>query len=130
MPLTTAGAIFLAKAWTNLNGPQVFDATHFYIGVGDSAVAFNVNQTDLVSQPNGPTHYWRKLVSSVTENNGVVTAVATFGTTEANFEWIEWGTFNSSSGGTMAGRKVETPTLGTKVGTQVWTLQAGITFSA
>ena len=126
MPLTTAGAQFLAKAWTGLNSPTTFSASAFYIGVGDSATAFSVAQTDLVAA----TNKLRKLVTSLSESAGVVTALATFGTSEANYEWVEWGTFNSSSGGTMAGRKVESPTLGTKVNTQVWSFQATITFGA
>jgi hypothetical protein len=126
MPLTTAGAQFLAKAWTGLNSPTLFSASNFYVGVGDSSTAFATSQTDLVAASNK----LRKLVTSVSESSGVVTAVATFGTSEANFEWAEWGTFNASSGGTMAGRKVESPTLGTKVGTQVWTLSCTVTFSA
>ena len=126
MPLTTGGAQFLAKAWTGKNSPTLFSDTAFYIGVGDSATAFSIAQTDLVAA----TNKYRKLVTSLSESAGVVTALATFTTSEANYEWVEWGTFNSSSGGTMAGRKVESPTLGTKVNTQVWSFQATITFGA
>jgi hypothetical protein len=126
MALTTAGAQFLAKAWTGLNSPTLFSLANFYIGVGDSSTAFAVAQTDLQAGVNKT----RKLVTSLSESSGVVTAVATFGTSDANFEWAEWGTFNASSGGTMAGRKVESPTLGTKVNTQVWNLSAVVTFAA
>ena len=127
MPLTTAGAQFLAKAWTGLNSPTTFSASAFYIGFGDSATAFSVAQTDLIAA----TNKYRKLVTSLVESAGVVTAIATFTTSEANYEWVEWGTFNAGpNGGTMAGRKVESPTLGTKVNTQVWSFQATITFGA
>lgn len=126
MPLTTAGAQFLANAWTGLNSPTLFSASAFYLGVGDSSTAFAIGQTDLVASSNK----FRKLVSSLSAAAGVVTATASYATGEANFDWAEWGTFNASSGGTMAGRKVESPSLGTKVNTQVWTLQAVITYSA
>lgn len=91
-----------------------------------SATAFSVSQSDLQAITNKA----RKLVSSISESAGVVTAIATYGTSEANFEWIEWGLFNAASGGTMLGRKVESPSLGTKVNTQVWTMTETITFAA
>lgn len=126
MPLTTAGAQFLAKAWTGLNSPTLFSSSAFYLGVGDSSTAFAIGQTDLIASSNK----LRVLVTSLSESSGVVTATSTFQTSQANWDWAEWGCFNASSGGTMAGRKVESPTLGTKPGTQVWTLQGTITFSA
>lgn len=126
MALTTSGAQFLAKAATGLNSPTLFSASNAYVGVGDSATAFAIGQSDLQAATNKA----RKLVSSIGESAGVLTAVATFGTSDANFEWVEWGLFNASSGGTMLGRKVEAPSLGTKVNTQVWTLTATVTFAA
>lgn len=126
MPLTTSGAQFLAKAATGLNSPTLFSASNCYVAVGDSSTAFSVAQTDLVAATNKA----RKLVTSISESAGVVTVVATYGTSEANFEWAEWGIANASSGGTMLGRKVESPTLGTKSNTQVWTLSGTVTFAA
>lgn len=126
MALTTSGAQFLAKAATGLNSPTLFSLANACIGVGDSATAFAVAQSDLQAETNKA----RKAVSSITESAGVLTAIATYSTSEGNFEWVEWGLFNASSGGTMLGRKVESPTLGTKVGTQVWTLTATVTFAA
>lgn len=126
MALTTAGAQFIAKAITGLNSPTLFSASNYYIGVGDSGTAFNVAQTDLVAASNK----LRKLVTSVAESGGVITAIASFGTSEANWEWAEWGSFNASSGGTMYQRKVESPTLGTKTSAQVWTLTATLTHTA
>lgn len=126
MPLTTTGAQFLAKAATGLNSPTLFSAVNAYVGVGDSTTAFAIAQSDLQASTNKA----RKLVTSISESAGVVTVVATWGTSEGNFEWAEWGLFNASSGGTMLGRKVESPTLGTKQNTQVWTLTGTITFAA
>jgi hypothetical protein len=126
MPLTTSGAQFLAKAATGLNSPTLFSASNAYVGVGDSSTAFAIGQTDLQASTNKA----RKLVTTISESAGVLTAVATYGTSEGNFEWAEWGLFNASSGGTMLGRKVESPTLGTKVSTQVWTISSTVTFAA
>jgi hypothetical protein len=126
MALTTSGAQFLAKAATGLNSPTLFSASNAYIGVGDSATAFSIAQSDLQAA----TNKFRKLVTSIGESAGVVTAVATCGTSEANFEWVEHGLFNASSGGTMLGRKVESPSLGTKVNTKVWTMSLTINWAA
>lgn len=126
MALTTAGAQFAPKAIFNLNSPTLFSSANCYLGVGDSSTAFATNQTDLVAATNKS----RKLVTTLSESSGVVTAVATWNTSEANFDWVEWGVFNGASGGTMLGRKVESPSLGTKTSSQVWTLTATLTFSA
>ena len=127
MALTTAGAQFIAKAITGLNSPTLYSASNYYLGVGDGgATAFSIAQTDLQAS----TNKLRKLVTSVGESGGVITAVASFGTSEANFEWSEWGSFNASSGGTMYQRKVESPSLGTKTSSQVWSLTATLTHTA
>jgi hypothetical protein len=61
-------------------------------------------------------------------SSNVLTYQATYGTSEANHAWDEWGLFNAASGGTMLGRKVDA--LGTKTNTQSWTFQVTATFSA
>lgn len=126
MPLTTAGAQFIAKAVTGLNSPTLFTASNYYLSVGDSSNAFAVGQTDLQAS----TNKIRKLVTSVSESGGVITAIGTFGTSEANFEWYEWGSHNAASGGVLYQRKVESPSLGTKTSAQVWQLTATLTHSA
>jgi hypothetical protein len=124
--LTTAGAQFIAKAITGLNSPTLFNASNYYIGVGDSSVAAAIGQTDLQAS----TNKLRKLVTSVNESGGVVTAVTSFGTSEGNYEWYEWGSFNASSGGTMYQRKVESPSLGTKTSAQVWSMTLTLSHTA
>ena len=124
--LTTAGAQFLAKAATGLNSPTLFSSANAYLGVGDSSTAFAIGHTDLQAVTNKS----RKLVTSIAESSGVLTAVGSWGTSEGHYEWIEHGMFNASSGGTMLYRKVESPSLGTKTSSQVWTLTATITFAA
>lgn len=126
MSLTTAGAQFLAKAATGLNTPTLFSASNCYLGVGDSTTAFAVGQTDLQASSNKS----RVLCTSISESSGVLTIVGTWGTSVGNFAWNEWGVFNAGSSGTMLGRKVESPSLGTKTSSQVWTLTATVTFAA
>ena len=124
MSLTTAGAVFLAKAATGLNSPTLFSLANSYLGVGDSTTAFAIGQTDLQAA----TNKVRFAATSVSESSGVITVVGTAGTSVANHAWEEWAWFNASSGGTMIGRKVEA--LGTKTSAQVWTLTGTITFAA
>lgn len=123
--LTSAGAVFLAQAAIN-DSPTFFSSgVNAYLGVGDSNTAFSIAQTDLQAA----TNKVRK-VATVTRASGVLTFVATYSTSDANFEWVETGIFNASSGGTMLSRKVESPTLGTKVNTQTWVLTITATFAA
>jgi hypothetical protein len=111
---------------TGLNSPTLFSLANSYLGVGDSNTAFAIGQTDLQAATNKA----RFAATALTESSGVVTITGTAGTSVANFEWIEWGWFNASSGGTMAGRKVESPSLGTKTSAQVWTLAGTVTYAA
>lgn len=123
--LTTAGATFLAQATIN-DSPTFFSSgVNAHTGVGDSSTAFAIGQTDLQAS----TNKTRK-VATVTRASNVLTFVSTYGTSDANYEWVEIGLFNAASGGTMLARKVESPTLGTKVNTQVWTLTATATYTA
>lgn len=124
MALTTAGVTYMAQAAFGTN-PTPFNGTNTRIGVGDSTTAFAVGQTDLVAA----TNKFRKLVDSAPSGaSNVLTCVATFGTTEANYAWQEWAVFNASSAGTMLSRKVES--LGTKPGTQTWQFTVTLTFAA
>lgn len=130
MSLTTAGAQIIPKALFNLNSPTLFSSgANACIGVGSGGgTAFLVSQTDLQAA----TEKYRS-VATCTESAGVVTAIATYGTSVANFVWSEWGIFNTGAtqtGGTMLGRKVESPDLGTKTSAQVWTMTATATFAA
>jgi hypothetical protein len=123
--LTTAGAVFLAQAAIN-DSPTFFSSgVNAYLGVGDSNTAFAIGQTDLQAASNKT-----RKVATASRASGVLTFVATYSTSDANYEWIEVGVFNASSGGTMLARKVESPSLGTKVNTQTWVLTVTATFTA
>jgi hypothetical protein len=124
MALTDAGAILLAQM---ARGASVtaLNAANAYIGVGNSTTAFAASQTDLVGASKT-----RKAMDSgyPSGSSNVITYQATYGTSDANHAWDEWGLFNASSGGTMLGRKVDA--IGTKTNTQSWTFQVTATFSA
>jgi hypothetical protein len=123
--LTSAGAVFLAQAAIN-DSPTFFSSgVNAYLGAGDSNTAFSIAQTDLQAASNKT-----RKVATASRVGGVVTFTSTFTTSDANYEWVEIGVFNASSGGTMLARKVESPTLGTKVNTQTWVLTVTATFTA
>jgi hypothetical protein len=123
--LTTAGAVFLAQAAINDSPTFYSSGVNAYLGVGDSSTAFAIGQTDLQAASNKT-----RKVATVSRASGVLTFTSTFTTSDANYEWVETGIFNASSGGTMLSRKVESPTLGTKVNTQTWVLTITATFTA
>lgn len=119
--LTTAGAVFLAQAAIN-DSPTFFSSgVNAYLGAGNSTTAFAIGQTDLVGTAT-------RKVATASRASGVLTFVASFGTSDANYAWEEVGIFNASSGGTMLARKVES--LGTKTSAQVWQLTVTATFTA
>lgn len=120
--LTTLGATAL---WTKLSGGAgtVYDNSNAYIGVGDSNTAEAVGQTDLQAS----TNKLRKAMDATfpTISTNTITFRSTFGTSDANFAWAEWATFNASSSGTMLQRKVQS--LGTKASGASW--QFSVTLS-
>lgn len=105
----------------------LYDTTTGYLGVGDSATAFAITQADLVAASNK----LKKLATSLSDNgSGVITAVATFASGDANFAWNEMGTFNGGPAfgtGTMMQRVVSAQ--GTKTTGQSWQLTLTITIT-
>ena len=123
MPLTNAYRNYLVQAALG-EAVTPFNNGNAHLGVGDGATGFDPVQTDL--QGSNKT---RKAMdtSFPTRNGNVATFRATFGTSEANYAWNEWGVFNASSGGTMMNRKVEA--LGTKTSAQSWQIEVQITLN-
>lgn len=103
-------------------GGTAFNNANAYIGVGDSATAAAVAQTDLQAASNKLRAAMNSTYPSLASH--VLTFQASFTSGQANWVWNEWAIFNASSGGTMLNRKVES--LGTKV-TGTWTLSVTLT---
>lgn len=122
MAITDAGRNHLVQAGIGA-GVTAFNNANAYIGVGDSSTAFAAGQTDLQAA----TNKLRKAMDATYPSGAanVITFRSTFGTSDANFAWNEWGTFNASSGSTMLNRKVES--LGTKTNTQTWQFTVTLT---
>jgi hypothetical protein len=106
-------------------GGTVFSNANAHIGVGGGAganTAFAAGQTDL----QGASKTRKAMDSTYPSRSGnVVTFRATFGSGDANYNWLEWGTFNASSAGTMYSRKQED--LGTKTSAAIWVFTTTLT---
>lgn len=121
MPLTTAGRNWIATAIMNSGPPTFFTNAAAYLGVGNSATAFDAAHTDL----QGASKLRKGQETSYpTIATNVLTYKSSFGVSEANWAWEEWALFNASSSGTMLNRDVES--MGTKSG-GTWVLEAQIT---
>jgi hypothetical protein len=122
--LVTNGINILLNALIVAASP-LWNATNARIGVGDSATAATIADTDL----NAATNKLRVVVNSIpTVSTNVLTAVATFTTGQANYAWQEWGLFNAASGATsMLNHAVVS--LGTKTSASAWTITVTITIT-
>lgn len=122
--LVTAGITLLLNLLIGAGG-TVYSNANAHLGVGDSTTAAAIGQTDLQASTNKLRKAMDATYPSVSTN--VLTARATFGTSDANFAWEEVALFNASSSGTMLNRKVGA--LGTKTSAATWVLTLTITIS-
>lgn len=122
MAAAAAARQYIGQAQTN------WSQTNAHLGIGDSTTAFAKTQTDLQAA----TNKLRKSVDAAPTNTaGTLRFSATFGSTEANWDWREWGIFNASTGGDMMNRKVEgSGVLGVKPSGQTWQLVADFAIGA
>jgi hypothetical protein len=117
MAFTTAGFAAIAGLLIS-DSTTPFNATHTYLGVGDSTTAFDPSQTDLQA----PSNKLRQLVSTAPVRVGAaITFTCSFTTAQANWVWNENGIFNAASGSTMLTRKVETLVTKTSATTATFT---------
>ena len=105
MSLTQTGWACIASALVNDGSYNPFNNANAYLGVGDSSNAFVNTQTDL--QGSNKTRQGMN-ANYPSRASNVITFQATFGTSQANYQWNEDGIFNASSGGQMLTRAVET----------------------
>lgn len=99
-----------------------FNNGNAYLGVGDSTTAAAATQTDLWGQQlrKAMDATYPQHTDATSSGAASIVFKSTFGSSDANFAWQEWGVFNGSSGGRMLNRKVES--LGTKAGGTTWAL--------
>lgn len=118
----------MAEMWNlvTAQGGTAFSNANAYIGVGDSAVAAAVGQTDLQAAVNK----LRVAMDATYPNapvNGLEQWRSTFSGGQANFAWNEFAVFNAAAAGTMLNRLVSAQ--GTKTAGQVWVVTCSITLS-
>lgn len=130
--ITNAGWTRLMNLLTNQGATQALDGTHARIGAGDGSTAEAYTDTDL-SAAAGSTHRWFQLVGGAgTLGTRTLAFTSTFGTSDGNFTWAEFGIdFGTASGNTVTAplfnRKVSSQ--GTKASGQTWAATATITFT-
>ncbi|MBP2704414.1 hypothetical protein JOL79_11375 [Microbispora sp. RL4-1S] len=109
-----------------------FNNSNAYLGVGNNSTssAAAATQTNL----QGSSTLRKAMDSTYPQHTDATTSGAastvfrsTFGTSDANFAWEEWGIFNASSSGRMLNRKVES--LGTKSSAASWVLTCTLSLS-
>jgi hypothetical protein len=124
MALTNAFRDYVATKVTAGTGTN-FDNTNAYIGVGNGTTGFLASQTDLA----GASKLRKGMDATYPQvAANVITFKSTFGTTDANFAWEEWGVFNAGpTGGVMMNRVVANN--GTKAGTETKVVTVTITLS-
>ena len=112
------------------NAITVFSNANAAIGVGDSSTAAAVGQTNLQAA----TNKLRKGMNATFPDqptNPSVRFQSDFTGAEANYAWLEVGTFNNTvdASGTMLHRLVPSGGLGTKSSGATWTITVTITLS-
>lgn len=132
--LTTAGLQRLTNLLIGAGGTALTNTTA-RLGVGNSATAAAVGQTDLQAAAGAANRYFMPMDATFpTAVNGVVTLKSTFATGDGNFVWAEWGsdigtatvTASAVVNATLLNRAVQA--LGTKASGS-WVLTATITIS-
>ena len=128
MAITTQGKYMVADAVIGGTTFSKLNTTTGYMIVGDSATAFNLANDNSNATWTAGANVTRKLLTSSSHNAaGVITAVTTFATGDANFAWNCWGLVNNVTPGSgqCFNRVVES--LGTKTSAQTWVFTATIT---
>jgi len=125
--LVNGGTAIMLDALIGVN-PTFYTNALAALGVGDSAAAFALTQTNLQGAV-VTTDRIRKAMDATFPSRAanVVTFRATFATGEANFTWNEWAIFNNvtDASGTMLNRAVVN--LGTKTSAASWQLTVTLT---
>ena len=136
MGLTNDGTNVIASALIGDAGYTLYNNANAALGVGDDNTAFAVSQTQLQAEANATGAIRTEMNVSFPirdpDNDGsdnLIRLQSTFGTAEANFNWLEWGVFNDSATGSgqMLCRVVED--LGTKTNASKWVLEVDLTIS-
>jgi hypothetical protein len=137
MPLNNSGTNLIASALLGDGSYSLLDNTNAALGVGDDSTVHSPSQTQLQAEANATNSLRKGMNTGFPARNpdtdgsdNLTRYQCTFGTAEANFNWLEWGVFNdvTSGGGQMLCRVVED--LGTKTNASKWVLEVDLTISS
>lgn len=139
--LTTAGLSRITSLIIG-GGGTAFSNTNAAIGVGTSSTGEVVGNTALGGDGNASTARYNACDATYPSAvNGVITAVATYDTGEANFAWNEWcwviapatitegATLASLSSGSEVMLNRKTASMGTKASGATWVFTTTVTLS-
>jgi len=134
--ITNAGWTRLMNLLTAQGSTQALTATATRIGVGNGVTAEAYTDTDLAAAAGAGNRYFQPVTGAGTLGTRTLAFSATFGTSDGNFAWNEFGidvgTPTVSGGTTVAAllfnRKAGIA-QGTKASGQTWTATATVTFS-
>lgn len=105
--------------------PVKFDNGHAYLGVGDSATATGASMTDLQASSNKT---YKAMDATFPSRSGqVMTWRATFGSSDANYHWLEGALFNGNNPPTAKMLSRIAQDMGTKASGTSWVLTYTIT---
>src|SRR6266566_3712465 len=133
--LTTAGLTRITSLII-AGGGQGLTNTSARLGVGDSATAAAIGDTDLgAASGAGHRQFYVMDATYPTVAAGVITAKSTFGSADAVFVWNEWGidigtptvANGTTVGACLLNHKIAA--LGTKASGSAWTLTSTITIA-
>lgn len=140
--LTRQGRKRLIDRFVGTSSNQALDATHCRIGVGNGTTAAADTDTDLGAAAGSGNRQFKLVDSAPTvgsgSSSGVLTAVATFGTSIANFAWEEWGLDGGTGDGTTVTTEGNTTpglvnhkvgSLGTKTSAASWVFTVTVTIT-
>jgi hypothetical protein len=140
--LTRQGRKRLIDRLVGTASNQALDATHLRIGVGNGTTVAADTDTDLSAAAGSGNRQFQVADSAATvgsgASSGVVTVVATFGTSVGNFHWQEWGIDGGTASGTTVTSEGNTTPglcnhkvtdLGTKTSAASWVFTITITIT-
>ncbi|RBQ21613.1 hypothetical protein DP939_02570 [Spongiactinospora rosea] len=136
------GNAILSAGWTRIlnlligtGSTQAMDATHTRVGVGDGTTAVTTADTTLTGSTN---KYFKTAAGVGTIGAGAgpptttLTIAATFGISQANFDWRKFGVdFGTADGTTEVAPLLNAAVSnqGTKASGQIWTATATLSWT-
>ena len=136
MPLNNSGTELMASALLGDGSYPLLDNANAALGVGDDNTTHDPSQTQLQAEANGTSAIRKGMNTGLPSRDpdadgskNLTRYQSVYGTSEGNFDWLEWGVFNdtTSGGGKMLCRIVEN--LGTKTSASKWVFEVDLTIS-